>query len=166
MHDFTPHESGAPRQIIAQMPADFFEILTRAMFNAGLSWQVVQARWPAMADALAGFDPVVLAGYDEHDIDQVLADDRVIRNRGKLGAVPVNARTFLKLSDRSDGFRGWLDSFDEYDARERALRQMFKYIGVFGAYWTRYTLEMDVPDYRDWAAARGRTVPAQLQLPE
>lgn len=166
MHDFTPHASGAPRQITARTPADSFEVLTRAVFNAGLSWQVVQARWPAMSDALADFDPVVLAGYDEHDIDQLLADDRVIRSRGKLAAVPVNARTFLELSDHPGGFRGWLDSFDDYDARERALRRAFKYIGVFGAYWTLYTLQIDVPDYRDWAASRGRTVPAHLRQPD
>lgn len=163
MHDFTPHESGAPRQITARTPADFFEVLTRAVFNAGLSWRVVQARWPAIAEALAGFDPVVLAGYDEHDVDQLVTDDRIIRSRGKLDAVCVNARTFLDVTDRPDGFAGWLATFDEYDAQERALRRAFKYIGEFGAYWSLYTLRFAVPDYRDWMASRGRTPPDHLR---
>lgn len=166
MHDFTPHETGAPRQIKATTPADHFEVLTRAVFNAGLSWPVVQARWPAICEALAAFDPVVLAGYDEQDIDQLVADERIIRSRGKLEAVATNARTFLDVTDVHDGFAGWLATFEDYDAQERVLRRKFKYIGEFGAYWSLYTLRVDVPDYRDWTASRGRTLPENLRGPD
>jgi 3-methyladenine DNA glycosylase Tag len=165
MHDFTPHPSGAPRQITPASPADYFEVLTRAVFNAGLSWQVVQARWPALAEAFAGFDPHVVAGYDEHDVERLAADARLIRSRIKLAATPVNARTFVELSDQHDGFRRWLDALGDYDARERALRRKFKYVGEFGAYWSLYTLRIDVPDHRQWARSRGRELPAFLRDP-
>lgn len=163
MHDFTPHESGAPRQISPQSPADYFEVLTRAVFNAGMSWQVVQVHWPALAEAFADFDPDVVAGYDEQDVERLVADDRLIQSRGKLAAVPVNARRFVELSDAHGGFRAWLDAAGDYDQRERALRGTFSYIGEFGAYWSQYTWGMDVPDYRAWAHARGRKLPAHLQ---
>lgn len=162
MHDFTPLESGAPRQITPTTPADYFEVLTRAVFNAGMSWRVVQTYWPALADAFADFDPAIVAGYDEHDVDRLVDDDRLIQSRGKIAAVPDNARTFVDLAERHDGFDAWLADIDDYDARERALCSQFRYIGEFGAFWCQYTWGATVPDYRDWARSRGRTVPAHL----
>jgi 3-methyladenine DNA glycosylase Tag len=165
MHDFTPHESGAPRQITPASPADYFEVLTRAVFNAGLSWQVVQAHWPALHEAFAGFDPEVVAGYDEHDIDRLVADERLIQSRTKLAATSANARTFMELATEHNGFDQWLDTLGTYEARERGLCRKFKYIGEFGAYWSLYTLRLEVPDYRQWAQARGRKLPAHLRDP-
>lgn len=163
MHDFTPLDSGAPRQITPTSPSDWFEVLTRAVFNAGMSWRVVQAHWAATAEAFADFDPQVVAGYDEQDVDRLLVDERLIRSRGKLAAVPDNARTFIALAEEHGDFATWLAGLGDYDERERALCQAFRYIGEFGAYWTQYTCRMDVPDYRDWARARGRTLPAHLR---
>lgn len=161
MHDFTPHESGAPRQITPTSPADYFEVLTRAVFNAGMSWRVVQAHWSAIAAAFDGFDPHTVAGYDEHDVARLIADGQLIQSRGKLAAIPVNARTFVELADRHGGFAAWLSAVGDYDARERALCRHFSYIGEFGAYWAQYTWKMDVPDYRVWAEERGRPLPPQ-----
>jgi hypothetical protein len=163
MHDLSPHASGAPRQIAATRPADYFEVLSRAVFNAGLSWRVVHARWPALVDAFAGFDPDVVAGYDEHDVDRLVADQRLIRSRGKLAAIPVNARTFVELAGAHGGFDRWLDTFGDHDDRERGLCRAFRYIGAFGAYWSLYTLGIEVPDYRAWATARGRRLPDHLR---
>ena len=163
MHDFAPLDSGAPRQITPGSPSDWFEVLTRAVFNAGISWRVVQTHWPAMAKALADFDPQVVSGYDEHDVEQLLADERLIRSRGKLAAVPTNARTLLDLADHHGDLATWLTSLGDYEARERGLCTAFRYIGEFGAYWVQYTCRMDVPEYRQWAKARGRTLPPHLR---
>jgi 3-methyladenine DNA glycosylase Tag len=163
VHDFTPLESGAPRQLVPRSPADYFEVLTRAVFNAGMSWRVVQLRWPALAGAFADFDPGTVAAYDEQDIDRLVADERLIRSRGKLAAIPVNARTFVRLADAHDGFDTWLRGLGDYAARERALCKEFRYIGEFGAYWSQYTWMMEVPDYREWARVRGRRLPAHLR---
>lgn len=163
MHDFTPLESGAPRQITPTSPSDWFEVLTRAVFNAGMSWRVVQAHWPATAAAFAGFDPRVVAGYDEQDVERLLTDDRLIQSRGKLAAVPVNARTFVGLADEHGNFASWLHGLGDYAARERGLRRAFRYVGEFGAYWTQYTCRVTVPDHREWARERGRTLPANLR---
>lgn len=121
MHDFTPLESGAPRQITPTTPADHFEVLTRAVFNAGISWQVVQAHWSAIADAFADFDPDTVAGYDEQDVERLVADERLIQSHGKLAAIPDNARTFVRLAGENAGFDTWLRGVGDYDARERAL---------------------------------------------
>jgi 3-methyladenine DNA glycosylase Tag len=163
MHDLTPHDSGAPRQITPTTPSDWFEVLTRAVFNAGMSWQVVQSHWPATAAAFAGFDPQVVAGYDEQDVERLLTDDRLIRSRAKLAAVTANARTFMELADAHGDFPTWLRGLGDYDARERGLVRAFAYIGEFGAYWVQYTCGLDVPDHRAWARARGRSLPAHLR---
>ncbi|CAN5825013.1 hypothetical protein BH23ACT10_BH23ACT10_01660 [soil metagenome] len=162
MHDLSPLASGQPRQITPTTPADYFEVLTRAVFNSGMSWQAVESRWRAIAEAFAGFEPQVVAGYGEQDVERLATDERLIRNRGKIAAVPANARTFVELADGHDGFDVWLTGMGDYDARERALRSRFRYIGEFGAFWSQYTLCLPVPDYREWARSRGRSVPAYL----
>jgi 3-methyladenine DNA glycosylase Tag len=159
MHDFSPLPSGAPRQITPHSPADHFEVLTRAVFNAGLSWPVVQARWPALAKAFGEFDPTVVAQYGDDEIERLAANPRLIRSRIKIAATPVNARTFLELSEAHGGFEQWLEMLGDYDAMERALCRHFKYIGEFGAYWSLYTLRVGVPDHRQWARSRGRDLP-------
>lgn len=163
MHDLSPLESGAPRQITPHDLSDYLEVLTRAVFNAGLSWQVVHAHWPAIARGFADFEPEIVAGFDEHDVERLMADERMIRSRRKIAATPENARALLDIAEAADGFAGWLHGFDDYDARERALRREFAFIGEFGAYWCMYTWQDDVPDYREWAEARNRSVPAFVQ---
>lgn len=162
MLDLSPLESGAPRRIAPRGPRDYFEVLSRAVFNAGISWQTVDRRWPAIAEAFADFQPEVVAGYDDQDVERLLADARLIRSAKKLAAVPVNARALLEVLDQHDDVEGWLDSLAGYDARERALRRTFRFVGEFGAYWTLYTIGAEVPDYREWAASRGRKLPAHL----
>jgi hypothetical protein len=163
MLDLSPLESGEPRRITPQRPRDYLEILSRAVFNAGLSWQVVDARWPAIAAAFADFEPDVVAGYDDQDVERLLADERLIRSPKKLAAVPVNARTLMGIVDEHDDVGRWLADFAGYEASERGLRRAFRYIGEFGAYWTLYSIGAEVPDYREWAAARGRKLPPHLR---
>lgn len=163
MHDLSPLESGEPRTIAPKLPSDYFEVLTRAVFNAGLSWRVVHAHWPALADAFSDFDPEVVAGYDEQDVERLVADERLIQSAAKLAATTDNARTFMALVGEHDGFAGWVHSFADYESIDRALRKHFRYIGEFGAYWSLYTVGEPVPDYRAWAEQRGRSIPASLQ---
>lgn len=159
---FAPHDDGRPIQIQPQVLGDYFEVITRAVFNAGISWKVIESAWPHMTTRFEGFDPEVIAEFDESAITDLLADDAMIQSTNKVRGTVTNAQTFLDLADAHNGFAGWLHSHGSYDATEQALIKAFKWIGEFGAYWTMYTLGENTPDYGDWCRARGRTPPPGL----
>ena len=72
--------------------ADYLEVMSKSVFQAGMSWRVVEAKWPEIRQAFRGFDPAVVADLTEKDLDELTNDQRVIRNRRKLEAIVVNAR--------------------------------------------------------------------------
>ncbi|MGF1469862.1 MAG: DNA-3-methyladenine glycosylase I [Sandaracinaceae bacterium] len=162
-HDYAPHPTGEPRQIEAETSRDVFETLARAVFNAGLSWRVVDRKWPAICEAFEGFEPAAVARYDEESIQRILGRDDVIRSKNKVRGIVKNAATFVDLEDEHGSVLGWLRSMDDYWAREKALTKRFKWLGDFGAFWMLYTLKEPVPPYADWCRAKGKPVPEALR---
>jgi DNA-3-methyladenine glycosylase I len=74
-----------------------FERLTLEGFQSGLSWLVILRKRPAFRDAFAGFRMETVAGYDDHDVERLLADAGIVRNRRKIEAAIANARAALQL---------------------------------------------------------------------
>jgi DNA-3-methyladenine glycosylase I len=79
-----------------------FERLCLEAFQAGLSWLTILRRREAFRRAFAGFMVAEMAGYDEHDVERLLADATIIRNRAKITAVIHNARVAADLDTGLD----------------------------------------------------------------
>jgi DNA-3-methyladenine glycosylase I len=92
----------------------FFERITLEAFQSGLAWITVLRKREAFRRAFAGFDPAVVAEYDEHDVDRLLEDAGIIRNRRKIEATLANARAVLELTG---GLTDLLWSFAPDEAR-------------------------------------------------
>ena len=69
-----------------------FELLCLEGFQAGLSWLTILRKREAFREAFEGFDPSVVAGFDEPDIERLLANPDIVRHRGKITATIGNAR--------------------------------------------------------------------------
>ncbi len=78
-----------------------FERLSLEAFQAGLSWVTILRKRPAFRAAFDDFDPDVVAGYDDGDVQRLLADAGIVRNRLKIHATVTNARATIAL--REDG---------------------------------------------------------------
>jgi Methyladenine glycosylase len=141
-----------PRQIEPQSLADYLAVLSRAIFQAGLSWALIENKWPAYERLFEGFDPLKVAHFDDTDIDRIAADPAIVRTRKKVAATVENARTMLAL-DREFGFAGYLRSFDTYDALSADLRRRFKFLGDLGAYYFLFRLKEPVPPFEEWETA-------------
>lgn len=74
-----------------------FERLMLEAMQSGLSWLIVLRKREGMRSAYAGFDLATLADWTEADVERVLADPGVIRNRAKVTSVVTNARVALDL---------------------------------------------------------------------
>ncbi len=79
-----------------------FERLSLEGFQSGLSWLTILRKREAFRTAFDGFDIDAVAGYDESDVQRLLADARIVRHRGKIEAVIANARV-LRDWQEADG---------------------------------------------------------------
>jgi DNA-3-methyladenine glycosylase I len=69
-----------------------FERLSLEAFQSGLSWLVILRKRAAFRLAFAGFDVDAVAGFEPDDVDRLLADAGIVRNRAKIEATVANAR--------------------------------------------------------------------------
>ncbi|WP_282709117.1 DNA-3-methyladenine glycosylase I [Ligilactobacillus sp. Marseille-Q7487] len=74
-----------------------FEFLALEILQAGLSWQIVLAKRPALRTAFANFDVQKVAQMDEMQIQELLNNPNIIRNRRKIEAIINNAKLVVKL---------------------------------------------------------------------
>lgn len=95
----------APKQIRPKESADYLEVMTKAVFQSGISWRVIEAKWDGFREAFHGFDPGWVASLEEPDVDRLAADTRIVRNRRKIEATVHNARTIVELDREHGGFR-------------------------------------------------------------
>ena len=75
-----------------------FEALTLGVFEAGLSWSIVFGKREGFLAAFGGFDVGKVAAMTEHDVDRLVQDASIIRNRAKIEATVANARAMLSAS--------------------------------------------------------------------
>jgi DNA-3-methyladenine glycosylase I len=74
-----------------------FERVSLEAFQSGLAWITVLRKREAFRRAFDGFDPALVAEYAASDVDRLLADAGIIRNRAKIEATVSNARAVLAL---------------------------------------------------------------------
>jgi DNA-3-methyladenine glycosylase I len=77
--------------------AGWFERLTLEVFQAGLSWRTVLAKRPGFRTAFQDFEPKVVAAFGSKDVNRILRDPGIVRNRAKVLATINNARRCLDL---------------------------------------------------------------------
>ncbi len=144
----------APTQIEPAGLADYLDVISRAVFQSGMSWRVVEAKWEGFREAFAGFDPVAVAAFADDDVERLAGDTRIIRNRRKIEATISNAQAMLDLEAQPGGFAGWLRSHSDFDATVAALRGEFRFLGDTGAYYFLYVVGEDVPSHEEWMKKR------------
>jgi DNA-3-methyladenine glycosylase I len=80
-----------------------FEKLCLEGFQAGLSWITILRKREAFRDAFASFDFERVAAFDDGDVERLLSDARIVRNRAKITAVISNARATTLLVGHDPG---------------------------------------------------------------
>ncbi|MFI6598818.1 DNA-3-methyladenine glycosylase I [Nonomuraea sp. NPDC050536] len=74
-----------------------FERVTLEAFQSGLSWITILRKRENFRKAFDGFEIVKVAAYTEHDVERLLADSGIVRNRAKVDAAIANARAALEV---------------------------------------------------------------------
>ena len=155
IHQERPHPD-APEQVIPQSLNDYLEVMTKAVFQSGMSWKVVNTKWPGFQVCFHGFDVAKVAAMDESAIDTLAADAAIIRNRRKIAATVHNAQRLIELEEEYRGdIRNYLRSHGDFYSILKDVRKQFKYMGDTGTYYWLYVLGEDVPDYSEFCS-RGK----------
>ena len=82
---------------------ELFEKVSLEAFQAGLSWITVLRRRPGFRDAFDAFHPNLIAQYGDDDVERLMTDERIIRNRAKVLATISNARITHDMTAGSPG---------------------------------------------------------------
>ncbi|MFN2189927.1 MAG: DNA-3-methyladenine glycosylase I [Candidatus Promineifilaceae bacterium] len=144
--------SGAPKQIDPDSLDEYLEVMSKAVFQSGMSWQVVEAKWPGTREAFHNFSIKEVADFNAFDLEELAKDQRVIRNKRKLAAVVHNAQRMLELDDEYGTFQQYLRSYGEFDAILKAMKQDFKFMGPTGVYYFLYVVGEEVPPHEEFEA--------------
>ncbi|MDT4938019.1 MAG: DNA-3-methyladenine glycosylase [Pseudonocardiales bacterium] len=96
-----------------------FEALTLGVFQVGLSWSIVFGKRNAFSNAFHGFDVAKVAAMTQRDVDRLVRDASIIRNRAKIQATVDNARAMLSASP---GLAALAKSYET--TRKRAPRSL------------------------------------------
>jgi 3-methyladenine DNA glycosylase Tag len=145
-----------PKQVKPKRLADYLEVMSKAVFQAGISWAVIEAKWEGFREAFEGFDPETVAGFDPPDVDRLAQDARIVRNRRKIEATVHNARIMLDLDREHSGFRNYLRSHGGFEETVADMKKRFKFVGNLGAYYFLYVVGEEVPPHEDWMASHGQ----------
>ena len=137
------HKQPAPPKDLS----GYLDPMARVMFQAGISWRVVDAKWAGIRDAFYGFDPDRVAKFRTRDIQRLMGDPRVIRNQKKLEAVVTNARRMLELNAEYKDFKRYLDSLGDFDATKKALHKEFAFLGDSGSWYFLWMVGRKVPQH-------------------
>ncbi len=123
-----------------------FEKMALEGFQAGLSWITILRKRPHFREVFSGFDPAAVAAFDESDVERLMQDAGIIRNRAKILATISNARLLLEMEPgefdafmwsfapvdwpRPTAFSDVAATTTESDAMSKALRKRgFRFVG-------------------------------------
>jgi len=85
-----------------------FEMLTLEGAQAGLSWLTILRKRDGYRPAFRGFDPHIVATFDDSDRARLMADASIVRNRAKIDATIGNAKACLAVADEFGSFHAYL----------------------------------------------------------
>ena len=101
-----------------------FEFLALECLQAGLSWLTILKKRDGLRRAFSNFEPAAVALYDDKDVERLLADPGVIRNKLKIRAIIANARAFLSVQASYGSFSAYIWGFTGGGAIKNHWRDM------------------------------------------
>jgi hypothetical protein len=153
-----------PRRIDAPSVDDHLAVLSRAVFQAGLSWSFIAARWDAMCAAFDGFSVQRVAVYGEADTERLMETDGVVHSRAKIAGTIHNAQTFAALVREFGSVEAYLRQFATYDALFADAHKRFAYLGDLNCYYWLFRTGAPVPPLERWMARQPKDHPRMREM--
>ena len=101
-----------------------FEKVTLEAFQSGLSWLIILRKREAFRAAFAGFDPARVAAFGDADVERLMGDAGIVRNRAKIEATIANAKAAVAMADAGESLAELLWGFAPDPAGRPAPQSM------------------------------------------
>ena len=137
-------------RIARPKPKDYLAVMSRAVFQAGLSWAAIDRQWDRLRAAFDDFDPRKVARYREKDIDRIMRQPGILHSERKIRATVANARTLVDVERDYGTIRAYLRSHKSYDAARDDVKRRFKFVGDVSAYYFLFRVGERVPPFARW----------------
>jgi len=114
----------------------YFENMCRMIFQAGLNWSIIDKKWPTTRKAFANFSLEKVAAFTDNDVERLMNDEGIVRNRGKILAILDNAVQFQQIEKQWGSFQKYLDSLDKSENYAKVVKELsnrFKWLGPSSA---------------------------------
>ena len=121
--------------------------MSKAVFNAGFSYQVVNNKWEDIKEVFYDFEPKIISNWTVDEISKALNSPKIIRNSRKVTAIVSNAKVFLDLLNKYKTFENYLKSFRDkpYEEKQKILSKQFKWLGPTGAHFFLWSIGENAP---------------------
>jgi len=108
--DYHDNEWGRPEHDDTKL----FEMLILEGAQAGLSWVTVLKKRENYRKAFDGFDPKKVVLYDDAKVEELMANEGIVRNRLKINSAIINAKLFLEIAEKHGSFDKFIWSYVDY----------------------------------------------------
>jgi len=130
-------------------PSDdgYFENMTRVVFQAGLSWRLIERKWVNFKKVFESFSVNRVAGFSDDDTERLMADKGIIRNRRKILTTIHNAKQLLTIKKEFGSIQAYtntLDKSNNYALVVKELSKKFKHLGPSSARIFLYSVGEDI----------------------
>ena len=125
----------------------YFEQMSKAVFLAGLNWNVIEKKWADIRRSLANFSIDAVAHFDDGDLDSLLKDEGMIRSAKKITAVIANAQAMQQVQREFGSFAKYLQAVKATgeEALLKDLRKRFAFLGETTAMIFLFSVGEEMP---------------------
>jgi len=145
---------------------DHLAVISRAIFQAGLSWAMIDGRWEAFRQAFDGFRVDIVAGYGEADVERIMETDGVVHARAKIAGTIANARALRALVAEYGSVDAYARSFADYDGLYADAKARFAFLGDLSCYYWLFRTGLAVPPFERWLERQDRDHPRMREMVE
>ena len=110
----------------------YFENMTRVIFLAGLSWKMIDEKWPNFKKAFKSFSIADVAKFGEEDMKRLMSDTGIVRNRAKIIAAINNAKQLQSIKKEYGSLQSYLDKLDKSNNYALVIKELGKKFSRLG----------------------------------
>ena len=111
----------------------YFENMIRVIFLGGLSWKTIDKKWLNFKKAFNNFSIDEVAKFNKKDVQRLMSDVSIVRNRAKIIATINNAEQFQNIRKLHGSFQSYLDGLDKSNNYVAVVNELCKKFSRMGS---------------------------------
>lgn len=111
---------------------NYFENMTRIIFQGGLNWKIIEKKWPNFQEAFKKFSIDQVAKFDDSKVEELMKNTGIVRNRAKIIGTILNAQQIQKIKKEHGSFKNYINSLDKSNNYAIVIKELSKKFSRLG----------------------------------